>query len=122
MQYKIPFLTYYAMKHMVRVQYMTLPNLITAPSIHPANKEKYNRHSPDHAHVLFPEYPDWRDRSHDVAQHAIEWLKNEPARQALINKLTALRNKVAIGGASANAADYILKNVLYHRTPAARAA
>lgn len=121
-QYKIPFLTYHAMNHMVRVPYMTLPNLITAPELHPVSREKYDRHSSVHDHVLFPEYPDWRDRSRDVAQHAIEWLQDESARLELIRKITALRDSVAIGGASANAADYVLNNVLHYTAPAARAA
>lgn len=122
LQYQIPFLTHFAMSHLVRVQYMTLPNLITAPELHPARKQKYDRHSPVHDHVLFPEYPDWRDRSADIAQHVIDWLQDEPARLDLIHRIAALRDTLAIGGASANAADYILKNVLPHTVPTARAA
>jgi lipid-A-disaccharide synthase len=122
LQYQLPLLTYYAIKHLVRVQYMTLPNLITAPELHPQQKLKYNRHSPAHRHVLFPEYPDWRDRSRDVAQHAIEWLQDEPGRRELVRKLENLRSSLAIGGASANAADYILRHVLQRSIPQTRAA
>lgn len=122
MQYQIPFLTHFAMQHLVRVQYMTLPNLITTPNIHPARRDKYDRHSPAHAHVLFPEYPDWRDRSVDVAQHAIDWLQDEPARSELVRKLVRLRESLAIGGASANAANYILTQVLPRPVVTARAA
>jgi lipid-A-disaccharide synthase len=122
MLYQIPFLTYYAMKQLVHVQYMTLPNLITAPCLHPQRKEKYDRHSPTHAHVLFPEYPDWRDRSRDIAQHAIDWLQDEPARRTLVQRIAALRDSIAIGGASGKAADYILCHVIPQPVPLAKAA
>lgn len=111
-QFNLPIGTYYIMKHLVKVQYMTLPNLITAPQLQPPRKQKYRRDSVLHDHVLFPEYPDWRDRSQEVASHAIEWLQNEPVRQDLIRRLEQLRNTVAIGGASSRAADYILQHVV----------
>jgi len=111
-QYKLPMFTYYAMKSLVRVNYMSLVNLLTTDELHPRVTEKYNRHSPQHAKALFPEYPDWRDRSADVASHAIKWLQDETARLAIVRKLEALRSTLAVGGASANAADYILKNVI----------
>lgn len=111
MQYNLALPSYYIMKHLVRVQYMTLPNLVTTPDLHPTRKQKYQRGEAVHDHVLFPEYPHWRDRSTQVAGHAIEWLTDEPARQNLIHRLEQLRSKLAIGGASSTAAEYILKNV-----------
>jgi lipid-A-disaccharide synthase len=123
MQYNLAMPTYYIMQQLVHVQYMTLPNLVTTPNLIPQRKLRYDRHSAEHDHVLFPEYPDWRDRSQDVAQHAIDWLRDEPARREHVRKLEQLRSTLAIGGASANAADYILKNVLTSaKTPQARAA
>jgi lipid-A-disaccharide synthase len=110
-QYRLSPLTYYTMKSLVNVQYMTLANLLTTPVLHPRNTTKFNRHDPQHQHVLFPEYPDWRDRSSDVASHAIEWLRDEPKRQNLIGKLEDLRSSLAIGGASARAAEYILEHI-----------
>ena len=121
-QFNLALPTYYIMKHLVRVQYMALPNLITTPELHPQRKQKYRRGSAVHNHVLFPEYPDWRDRSVDVASHAIEWLQNEPARLDLIRRLEQLRGTVAIGGASTRAADYILKHVVPQSVPQTRAA
>lgn len=112
MQYNLALPTYYIMQQLVRVQYMTLPNLITTPELHPARKQKYERGNPVHAHALFPEYPHWRDCSEQVASHAIEWLTNEPARLHHIERLEQLRDSLAIDGASATAADYILKNVV----------
>ncbi len=123
MQYNLALPTYYIMQQLVRVQYMTLPNLITTPELHPTRKQKYEPGVAVHDHVLFPEYPHWRDRSAQVASHAIEWLTDEPARQQLIRRLEQLRGSLAIGGASSRAADYILKNVVTQSSlPAARAA
>lgn len=121
-QFNVAMPTYYIMKHLVKVQYMALPNLITTSELHPRRKQKYKRGAAIHEHVLFPEYPDWRDRSRDVASHVIEWLQHEDRRQALIRRLEALRNQVAIGGASARAADYILQHVVPQQRPQSRAA
>jgi lipid-A-disaccharide synthase len=110
-QYNLSPPTFYTLKSLVRVQYMTLANLLTTPVLHPKHKVPFDRHDAQHQHVLFPEYPDWRDRSDDVASHAIEWLRDEPARQLLVGKLERLRDSLATGGASARAAEYILKNV-----------
>jgi lipid-A-disaccharide synthase len=110
-QYSISPLLYYSLKHLVNVQYVTIANLLTTPELHPRQKIKFNRHAPQHQHALFPEYPDWRDRSREVASHAIEWLQDEPLRQNLIGKLEALRGTLAIGGASARAAEYILQHI-----------
>lgn len=123
MQYNLALPTYYIMKHLVRVQYMTLPNLITTPELHPPRKQKYQRGEAVHEHVLFPEYPHWRDCSADVASHAIEWLTDEPARLRQIGRLEQLRSSLAIGGASSRTAAYILQNVVSQSsTPTARAA
>jgi lipid-A-disaccharide synthase len=123
MQYNLALPTYYIMQQLVRVQYMTLPNLITTPDLHPARKQKYERGNAVHDHVLFPEYPHWRDCSEQVASHAIEWLTDEPARLQHIHRLEQLRDSLAIGGASATAAEYILKHVVAQAVaPIARAA
>jgi lipid-A-disaccharide synthase len=61
--------------------------------------------------MLFPEYPTWRDRSNDMAADAIGWLTDESKRQAIIARLQELRQRVATGGASAAAAEYIVKHL-----------
>ena len=58
-----------------------------------------------------PEYPTWRDRSADVARHVVEWLTDEPARQALIGRMIELREQIGRGGASVTAAEYILRTL-----------
>lgn len=121
-QYNLPPLTFYALQRLVNIQYMTLANLLTTPVLHPKHKVPYSRHDAQHEHVLFPEYPDWRDRSADIAQHAIDWLTDEPARQLLIGKMERLRDSLAIGGASARAAEYILQHIGTKHRVASRAA
>jgi lipid-A-disaccharide synthase len=121
-QYSLSPFVYYAVKHLLNVQYMTIANLLTTPEFHPQRKIKYNRHAPQHQHALFPEYPDWRDRSREVASHAIEWLQDEPLRQNLIGRLEALRGTLAIGGASARAAEYILQHISPKKVALPRAA
>jgi lipid-A-disaccharide synthase len=103
--------TYWLLRQFVRVRYITLVNLLTADAIHRSDGHKgpYDRDDPEHDHVLMPEYPTWRDRSADVARHAIEWLTDEPARQRLIGRMAALRDRIGGGGASVAAAEYILR-------------
>ena len=112
MVYKVNWLKYQVVQSLVRVRYMTLVNLLAADQLYRPGRELYEPGSPDHANVLYPEYPTWQDKSTQVARHAIEWLTDETARQALIARLVALRERVAAGGASAAAADYIWRNLL----------
>jgi lipid-A-disaccharide synthase len=111
--YHVPPWTYAVLRRAVKARYITLVNLLTADQIH-ADAEHpslYKRGEPAHEHVLLPEYPTWRDRSATIASHVIEWLTDEPARQRVIAGLAALRDRVARGGASQAAAEYILEHV-----------
>jgi lipid-A-disaccharide synthase len=121
-QYILPPATYFAAKALARIKYMSLVNLLVTDELHPKVKVKYSRNSPHHRNVLFPEYPDWHERSADVASHAIEWLQDEGLRLQLVAKLEKLRSTLAIGGASQNAAKYILSHVLHRPVIQHRAA
>jgi len=103
--YRVGWLTYQYVSRMVNVRYICLVNLLA--SKRPLGAARVSEGEGDE--ILFPEFPAWRDRSEDVAKHAIGWLQNEPVRQRLIGRLTALRSQVASGGASARAADYIVQ-------------
>ena len=92
----------------ILVKYITLVNLLAADELYPADLRAYDPQLPGNEKVLLPEYPTWRDKSAQLAAHIIEWLTDEPARQALINRLSELRSRVATGGASRRAAEYIL--------------
>lgn len=58
--------------------------------------------------MLFPEYLTCEDRSAEIAAHVVEWLTDPQKRQSRVADLERLKEKVAHGGASARAAEYIL--------------
>ena len=108
--YKVPWLTYNVVRRaLLNVQYFTLVNLLAVDDIHPAQIRPYEPHQPGHEQVLFPEYGTWRDRSADVAAHAIEWLNHPASHQQLASRLQTLRDQLTTGSASATAADYIAR-------------
>jgi len=111
--YKVPWWTYLVVRRLVKVRYATLVNLLTTDQLYAdaAHRGLYERNGPGHEHVLMPEYPTWRDRSADIAAHVIEWLTDESARQRTIAGLTALRDRIGAGGASATAAQYIVSHL-----------
>ena len=113
--YKVPWLTYNVVRRtLLNVQYFTLVNLLAVDNIHPAVIRPYEPNEPGHEQVLFPEYGTWRDRSADVAAHAIEWLEQPDVHQQLIHRLEALRDQLTSGSASATAADYIARILTEH--------
>jgi hypothetical protein len=76
--------------------------------------------SPKSAGVLFPEYLTCEDKSAEIAGHIVEWLTDPASRAARVEALAALRARVAHGGASARAAEYILAALAKRRTSAPR--
>ncbi len=118
--YRVPWWTYAVVRQLVKVRYITLVNLLATNQLyadddHPA---LYDPLQAGHEDVLFPEYPTWRDRSADLAAHLIEWLNDEPVRQRAIARLIELRERIGAGGASARAAEYILRHVHRDEQPA----
>lgn len=110
MLYRVGWLMYQVVRRLANVRYMTLVNLLASnqplgsrPKFHPAKGVTED--------VLYPEYPTWRDCSQQIARHAIGWLQDEASRQRIIRQLEALRGQVASGGASAAAAEYIVRAV-----------
>jgi lipid-A-disaccharide synthase len=67
---------------------------------------------------LLPEYPTWRDCSGEVAAHAIRWLEDEGARQQVVGRLRALRERLDRGEASTAAAEYLIRHIQPHRVEA----
>jgi len=61
------------------------------------------------AQVLFPEYLTCEDRSAEIAGHIVEWLTDPAKRAARVEQLAALRDRIAHGGSSRRAAEYILE-------------
>jgi lipid-A-disaccharide synthase len=94
-----------------KVKYITLVNLLTTDEIFPKDVTPYDPNQADADRVLFPEYLTYEDKSVQIADHVIQWLTQPERRQALIARLEALRAKVAHGGASKQAAEYILNAI-----------
>ena len=61
-------------------------------------------------HVM-PEYLTSEDRTEDLAGHVVEWLTDDQSRQSLVDRMAELKDRVAHGGASERAADYIVREL-----------
>jgi lipid-A-disaccharide synthase len=109
--YKASPLTAAIFRPFILVKYITLVNLLAADELYPADLRRYDPNLPGNEKVLLPEYPTWTDKSVALARHCIEWLSDEAQRQSLVRRLEALRDRVAAGGASQRAAEYILRHL-----------
>jgi lipid-A-disaccharide synthase len=99
---------YFVQKFFRKVKYITLVNLLTADELYPQDLTPFDPSQPDAERVLFPEYLTCEDKSAEIAEHAIEWLRDPARRAARVAQLAELKARVAHGGASARAAEYIL--------------
>jgi lipid-A-disaccharide synthase len=91
-----------------KVRYITLVNLLVTDDLYPKRVAFYNPNDPIDAKVLMPEYLTCEDKSRDVAEHVIQWLTDPAKRIERVAQLAALKEVVGHGGASRQAADYIL--------------
>ncbi len=91
-----------------KVKYITLVNLLSADGLEDEDLTPYDPSQADADRVLFPEYLTHEDKSEQIAGHIVEWLTDPAKREARVEALRALRDRVAHGGASDRAADYIL--------------
>jgi lipid-A-disaccharide synthase len=106
--YWISRLAYFVQGFFRQVPYITLVNLLVAKELFPARVRPFDPDSPGAEQVVFPEYLTCEDRTADMARHLVDWLRDGRKRTDCIGRLAALREKVAHGGASSRAADYIL--------------
>jgi lipid-A-disaccharide synthase len=90
------------------VKYITLVNLLSTGELESEDLAPFDPSQPDADRVLFPEYLTSKDRSAAIAGHLVEWLTDPSRRRARVEALESLRSRVAHGGASARAAEYIL--------------
>jgi lipid-A-disaccharide synthase len=117
--YRVSRLTELVVRRLLNVRYVTLVNLLASDEPLVSNKGHRLAQAAGGEAPLYPEYPSSRDCSPEVAEHAIGWLRDEASRQTLITRLSALRDRVAASGASATAADYIVRNLLAEQRRAA---
>jgi len=101
-------LGYFVQGFFRKVKYITLVNLLSTDELYPSDMSPYDPAQPDADKVLFPEYLTCEDKSRQIADHLIEWLTDPAKRAARVAQLEALKAKVAHGGASSRAAEYII--------------
>ncbi|MEN6558217.1 MAG: lipid-A-disaccharide synthase [Thermoguttaceae bacterium] len=99
---------YLVQKFFRKVKYITLVNLLSTDGLDDRDLTPYRPSQPDADRVLFPEYLTYEDKSAAVAGHVVEWLTQPERRAARVEALRQLKDRVAHGGASRRAADYIL--------------
>ena len=107
-QYQVSRLGFFVQSIFRKVRYITLVNLLTAPD--PFAEREAGIYSPDDprdTHVLMPEYLSSKDRSAEVARHAIDWLTDGQEYEHTCAQLAELKARIAHGGASQRAAEYI---------------
>jgi lipid-A-disaccharide synthase len=109
--YHVSSFAYWLQSLFRRVPYITLVNLLTAPELFPEKVGVYDRRDAKDAHVLMPEYLTYQDKSDDLAYHAVQWLNSKEDRTELVERMTVLKNKVAVAGASERAAEYVLREL-----------
>lgn len=98
-------------KRFRRVRYITLVNLLTTDELFPRVVGAYDPEDPADAHALMPEYLTSVDRSDALAAHAVTWLTDAAAREALVTRMREVSDRVGGGGASLAAADYLLRHL-----------
>ncbi len=118
--YWVSRLGFFVQRFLRKVKYITLVNLLTADELYPEDITPFDPSQPDAEGVLFPEYLTCGDKSSQIAAHVIEWLTDTAKRESRIAELAALKARVAHGGASRRAAEYILDTLAARTEPVPR--
>jgi lipid-A-disaccharide synthase len=92
----------------LRIKYITLVNLLSDPDWFPERFRPFDSHTPP-AKAPFPEYVGWRDFAPPIASHVVSWLTDPAAKNRVVRRLAELKTKFGQPGASARAAEYILR-------------
>jgi lipid-A-disaccharide synthase len=119
--YKISRFAFFVQRLFRKVKYITLVNLLVADELFPRDLAPYDSASPADAKALFPEYLTCEDKSESLAQHVLAWLNDDGRRKRLVRELVALKMRVAHGGASRRATDYLLREIDAQSKPTALA-
>ncbi len=118
--YWVSRLGYFVQGFFRKVKYITLVNLLSTDELYPPDLSPYDPSQADADKVLFPEYLTCEDKSEQIAGHLIEWITDPAKRAARVAQLEALKEKIAHGGASSRAAEYILDVLAKRRHPIPR--
>ena len=118
--YTISRLAYFVQGFFRRVKYITLVNMLADEGTFGPDLSPFDPHKPGAERVLFPEYLTYRDRSLQIATHVVQWLTDPQARSERVVALAELKARVGHGGASRQAAAYILRVLDERITPVPR--
>jgi lipid-A-disaccharide synthase len=116
--YQVSRLAFFVQRFFRKVRYITLVNLLATDDLFPKRVAVYDPNDPADASVLLPEYLTCEDKSQQVAEHVIEWLTQPAKREARVQQLAELKERVANGGASRQAAEYMLNAMDARHRPA----
>jgi len=108
-QYRISKFGQWAQKHILKVPYITLVNLLSVKDPlddTPQTSEESPRFAPPEE-ALFPEYLTSEDKSTQMARHITQWLTDSDEYTKRVDHLTQLKARYGAPGASRRAADYI---------------
>lgn len=106
--YRIGRLAYWVQNQFRRVKYITLVNLLASDTLYSNDLTPYAPGQPDADQVPFPEYLTCQDKSAQLAAHVVEWLIDSGQLARRVAQLESLAERVAHGGASERAAQYLL--------------
>jgi lipid-A-disaccharide synthase len=106
--YWISPLAYFVQDFFRKVKYITLVNLLGTEDLFRNGAAPYDPDAEGAEEVLFPEYLTSKDKTSQIADRITAWITDEEARQDRVAELSDLKQRVAHGGATAKAAEYIL--------------
>lgn len=114
--YRVSRLAYCVQRFFRKVKYITLVNLLAADDPLAEDVASLDREPDVASGGLFPEYLTYQDKAPEIAAHIIEWLADGQSRRSRRAALAELKARVAHGGASRQAAQYLL-DTLAARAP-----
>lgn len=103
---------YYFAKHcLLQCKYMTLVNLLACEDRFDLTHAPYDPRHPGADQVPFPEYPACTDKSAELAEHIVHWLRTPAEYRRRVDQLVGLRARFCKPGATRRAAEYILEKL-----------
>jgi len=109
--YANPLMAFLVLRLLITVKYITLVNLLADENPFTDHPVPFDPKSAGAENVPYPEYPTCRDESARLANHVIEWLTDEQEYARKTAQLSALRDSLAVSGASQTAALYIQREL-----------
>ena len=105
-----------AQAFLLRIKFITLVNLIATKEVRRRNFRPYDPDDPKAESCVMPEYLTAGDPSQKVARRVLGWLKDVRLYSENVAQLNHLANRYAQPGATARAADYLLRELSSQRS------